>query len=96
VCLYRYVLPAIDLALGRSAPVHEIVRLAQDVQFAPDLTYFLPVLLSPCPDGATLAHPRATNTSGDFVSLANTAGFVELLRGEETYPKNLAVRLFRW
>lgn len=96
VCLYRYALPAIDLALGRAAPVHEIVRLAEDVRFTSNLTYFLPVVVSPSPDGAALGEPRPTNTSGDFVSLANTTGFVELPRGKDLYPKDLAVRLFRW
>ncbi len=96
VCLYRYVLPAIDIALGGAAPTHELVRLAADVRFEPDLTYFLPVVLRSSPDGAALAEPRPTNTSGDFVSLASTTGFVELPRGQDLYPRDLAVRLFRW
>lgn len=96
VCLYRYVLPAIELALGRESPAHEIVRLAEDVRFEPDLTYFLPVMLRSAPDGVPLADPRPTNTSGDFVSLAGTTGFVELPRGDDVYARDLSVRLFRW
>ena len=96
VCLYRYVLPAIELALGTAIPAHEIVRLAEDIRFDPDLTYFLPVVLRSTGAGATLAESRPTNTSGDFVSLATTTGFVELPRGQDVYPKDLAVRLFRW
>ena len=96
VCLYRYVLPAIELALGAAAPAHEVVRLAEDVRFDPDLTYFLPVALRSTEHGTPLADPRPTNTSGDFVSLANTTGFVELPRGRDVYAKDLAVRLFRW
>jgi molybdopterin molybdotransferase len=96
VCLYRYVLPAIELALGRAAPEPEIVRLAEEVRFAPDLAYFLPITLRASPDGAAIAAPRPTNTSGDFVSLAKTTGFVELPRGQDVYPQDLAVRLFRW
>ena len=96
VCLYRYVLPAIELALGRVAPAHEIVRLAEAVRFEPDLTYFLPVTVRSTAQGMSLADPQPTNTSGDFVSLANTTGFVELPRGQDVYPKDLAVRLFRW
>lgn len=96
VCLYRYVLPAIELALGAAAPAHELVRLAEDVRFEPDLTYFLPVTLRSTKEGTPLAEPRPTNTSGDFVSLANTTGFVELPRGKDVYARDLAVRLFRW
>jgi len=96
VCLYRYVLPAIHRALGLTATPHEIVRLAENVEFAPDLAYFLPVVVESSSDGAALANPRPTNTSGDFVSLASTTGFVELPRGEDVYSKGLAVRLFRW
>ena len=96
VCLYRYVLPALDRALGATAPQPEIVRLAEAVSFEPDLTYFLPVLLRSAPDGAALAEPRPTNTSGDYVSLATSTGFVELPRGQNHYAESLAVRLFRW
>ena len=96
VCLYRYVLGAIHRALGLTATPHEIVRLATDVQFKPNLAYFLPVVVESSSDGAALANPRPTNTSGDFVSLASTTGFVELPRGKDVYSKGLAVRLFRW
>ncbi|NIW24652.1 MAG: molybdopterin molybdenumtransferase MoeA, partial [Gammaproteobacteria bacterium] len=96
VCLYRYVLPAIELALGAPTPAHEIVRLAEDVRFEPDLTYFLPVTVRSTAEGIPLADPHPTNTSGDFVSLANTTGFIELPRGQDVYPQSRAVRLFRW
>jgi molybdopterin molybdotransferase len=96
VCLYRYVLPAIRRALGRPVAEAEYVRLAEAVNFAPDLAYFLPVVLTWTNDGSALAWPRATNTSGDFVSLANTTGFVELPRGSQTFPRYFAARLFRW
>ncbi|HSG64288.1 MAG TPA: molybdopterin molybdotransferase MoeA, partial [Gammaproteobacteria bacterium] len=96
VCLYRYVLPAIGRSLGLPVPEQEHVRLAEEVRFVPDLTYFLPVALTWLPDGAALAWPRPTNTSGDFVSLANTTGFVELPRGGKVFAKHAAARLFRW
>ena len=96
VCLYRYVLPALNRSLGLPPAAPEWVRLAEDVSFSPDLTYFLPVMLDQTPDKDMLAWPRPTNTSGDFVSLAGTAGFVELPRGVDTYARNYAARLFRW
>lgn len=96
VCLYRYVLPALGHSLGLPGPEPEYVRLAEEVGFEPDLAYFLPVTLTWSADGITLAWPRPTNTSGDFVSLANTTGFVELPRGTAVFPKQTAARLFRW
>ncbi len=96
VCLYRYVLPALNRALGLPPDEPEWVRLAEAVDFAPDLTYFLPVTVSAASDDDMLAWPRPTNTSGDFVSLANTTGFVELPRGSDRYPRQLAARLYRW
>jgi len=96
VCLYRYVLPAIRHALGEPVAEPERVMLAEEVSFAPDLAYFLPVMVTTSADGEPLAWPRPTNTSGDFVSLARTTGFVELPRGMDRYPRHFVARLFRW
>ena len=96
VCLYRYVLPALRHSLGLPVAEHEYVRLAEAASFDPDLAYFLPVTLTWSADGIALAWPRPTNTSGDFVSLANTTGFVELPRSTATFPRHFAARLFGW
>ncbi len=96
VCLRRYVLPALEQMLSQTPEVAELVTLATGVEFAADLTYFLPVVVSWNEDGAGIAEPRPTNTSGDFVSLAGTTGFVELPRGRDIYPKGFVARLFRW
>jgi len=96
VCLYRYVLPALSRALGLPPAEPEWVRLADEVVFKPDLTYFLPVTISATSGNDMVAWPRPTNTSGDFVSLANTAGFIELPRGTDRYPRYYAARHFRW
>jgi len=61
-----------------------------------DLTHFMPVKLAWSTDGASLATPRPTNTSGDFAALAGTDGFVELPPRRGDYPQGTAVRLFRW
>jgi molybdopterin molybdotransferase len=96
VCLYRYVIPALRAALGEHGGAQERVTLAAEVHFAADLTYFLPVRLKWSEAGHALAEPRPTNTSGDFVSLAGTDGFIELPRGAERFPRGTAARLFRW
>jgi molybdopterin molybdotransferase len=72
------------------------VRLAAPVEFKPDLTYFLPVTLDWAGNGDVSARPNPTNTSGDFVSLGGTDGFVELPRGIAHFPAGYAARFFSW
>jgi molybdopterin molybdotransferase len=96
VCLTRYVIPALGQALGLRPAALERVVLGEDVTFSSDLTYFLPVQLKISSRGVGVATPRPTNTSGDFISLADTEGFVELSKGRNLFKKGTAVRLFRW
>ncbi len=96
VCLRRYVLPALQHALGLPPARAERVTLATDVEFSADLTYFLPVIVTWTDAGIGMAKPRPTNTSGDIIALTGTDGFVELPRGQDVYSQGAAVRLFRW
>ncbi len=96
VCLIRYVLPAIRTALGAARPERQTVRLAEAVNFESNLTCFMPVRLDVNTDGDLRARPRPTNTSGDFVSLARTDGFVELPRGRNDFEAGEAVSFYQW
>lgn len=97
VCLTRYVLPALDHAMGLPAPAPEWVQLAEAVTFKPNLYYHLPVRLTHREqDGVALALPHPTNTSGDFASLAGSPGFVQLPAGESTFPAGFVADLWRW
>ncbi|HEY8520062.1 MAG TPA: molybdopterin molybdotransferase MoeA [Gammaproteobacteria bacterium] len=96
VCTTRYVLPALRAALGATEEPEELATLAEPVELGADLTYFMPVALRASGGGATLVEPRPTNTSGDFVSLAGTIGFVELPRTRRRYEAGDVVRVFRW
>ncbi|MDH3977165.1 MAG: molybdopterin molybdotransferase MoeA [Gammaproteobacteria bacterium] len=95
VCLVRYVLPAIQATMGPAQDL-ETARLTEAVEFKPDLTCFFPVKLRQGPGGEQQAIPKPTNTSGDFVSLAGTDGFVELQRGQTHFPADEPLPLFRW
>jgi molybdopterin molybdotransferase len=96
VCLIRYVIPAIALAMGtRRAPM-ERLALAAPVTFQQTLTYFLPVAIEHDDWGRSWAQPRPPNGSGDFLSLASTDGFVELPPGPNTYPKGFVADIYRW
>jgi len=96
VCAARYVIPAIQVAMGRSPWPQPRLRLAESLTFNPDLTCFMPVELTYPADGIPLAVPKPTNTSGDFVSLAGTDGFVELERGRDVFPVGHPCDFFAW
>ena len=96
VCLARYVVPALAaMSAARPAP-QRTVALARPFEFPAPLTCFLPVTLGYDHDGRTLAEPRPTGGSGDFISLAGTDGFVELPPGPAIHPLGLTVPFHRW
>ena len=66
------------------------------MDFGPDLTWFLPVRVERGEDASPVATPCPTNTSGDFVSLAGTRGFVELPRGRDRYPVGFLADFYPW
>jgi len=96
VCLVRYVIPGLLTGLGASPPAPLQVSLAAEVNFAPDLSYLLPVSLSSTSAAVLLAEPRPTNTSGDFVALHGSVGFVELPRGQDLYPAGFVAPFRPW
>lgn len=96
VCLVRYVIPGLERAMGARPKPLSRVALAAPVDFAPALTYFLPVVLQPGADGVLHAQPKPTNTSGDFISLAGTDGFVELEKDQAHFASGHLARFFPW
>jgi len=96
VCLARYVIPALVLLVGQARKAPPRVALARDFAFEKRLTCFLPVTLGYDQQGRTLAEPRPTGGSGDFIALAGTDGFVELPPGPATHAAGLAVPFYRW
>ena len=96
VCLRRYVVAALGKAQGAQTTTPEYATLTEAVTFRPALTWFLPVRLATSRDGQLLAHPRQTNTSGDFASLAQTDGFAQLSANHIDFPAGIPARIFRW
>lgn len=96
VCCRHYVVPALDKASLRAAPLPEFASLGGDVRFEPDLTCFQPVRLISNAAGQVLAMPVQTNTSGDFAALSATDGYVELAREQSHFPTGTPVFLHRW
>jgi molybdopterin molybdotransferase len=96
VCLARYVIPAIDRAMGLAESPVTRIALGETVTFTPPLAGFLPVATETDEWARPWARPVPHNGSGDFASLAGTCGFVELPPGPNTYPKGFVTRLYRW
>lgn len=96
VCVSRYVIPALLAASGARGTARPTVALARGFDFPAPLNYFLPVVLEYDREGRTVAVPKPTGGSGDFISLAGTDGFVELPRGPANHPAGLVVPFYRW
>jgi molybdopterin molybdotransferase len=96
VCMSRYVIPALLVAMGDTRPQARKIPLAAPVTVSSKLVTFVPVRTEVDDWGRDWAVPRLTNGSGDFTALAGTDGFVELPAGPNTYPKGFVTRLFRW
>jgi molybdopterin molybdotransferase len=95
-CLHRYVLPALNRALGITDLRRPVAALSNPVTFRPSLTYFVPVKLHFGANAEQLAQPVETNTSGDFAGLAGTDGFVELPADRAEFPVGYVAPFWRW
>jgi len=95
-CLHRYVLPALDLWSGLPSPKFNYARLREDMNFSPPLNLFLPVRINSEPTGELWAKPLPFNTSGDFISVAQTDGFIELPKDQNEFNRGDAFRYFPW
>jgi molybdopterin molybdotransferase len=95
-CLVAYVLPFIRQQFGLSEePV--FARLAEDVSFKPNLTFFQLVSLQSDPEtGALIARPTSNQGSGDATSMLRSDGFLELPQGREVYLKGEVFRVGRF
>ncbi len=91
VCARRYVVPALTHRLSTSCRSH-FAALEVAVEFAPALTLFMPATIS----SQLTILPRATNTSGDFASLAGTDGFIELAANRDQFAAGDVGRWFTW
>ncbi len=95
-CLHRYVLPALAEVSGQTPGPSQFARLKCEFRFDPPLTLFLPVMLSGDESGRLWADPLPFNTSGDYISVARTQGFIELSRSESIFPKGTSHRFYPW
>ena len=83
MCFNRYLKPWLNSQMGIPATDFKAM-LAEDVNFAPDLTYLAQVKLS-VDQGVVIAHPVEGHGSGDLANLADADGFMELPQGKELF-----------
>ena len=87
VCVYMYLQFWLKQSLGIEQEVLH-VRLKNDVEFKPDLVYFLEATLKSNPDGTLVAEAFKGNGSGDFTNLVKTDGFLILPQGKSEFLAN--------
>lgn len=95
ICVARYVLPALNHAMGASVRPVERVALAEPLD-GRRMTYFMPVTLRTDATARLLATAQAPNGSGDFLALAATDGFVELPPQPQGYEAGFITDFYRW
>lgn len=96
-CFHRYVLPALRMSLGKNRQTHQqFAVLETAVEFKPQLTYFLPVRIRYLPDGTVSAKPVQINGSGDFATLAQSDGFLELPEARDFFPAGTTYPFWTW
>lgn len=108
VCLHRYVLPALERAMGAGAGEALWARLDQTAPAPGKLTQFRPVTLRSGMDGCLRAAWVENQGSGDFSGWARSDGFAELPpaemggepnrmseAGQGSGPASV-VRIWRW
>lgn len=95
-CLHRFVLPALAKITRQRPSTSQFAKLRSEYRFAPPLTLFLPVSLSCDESGQLLADPLPFNTSGDYISVAKTQGFIELSSSESTFKEGTSHRFYPW
>jgi molybdopterin molybdotransferase len=96
VCLIRYVIPAMTVAMGAPCEPPQTVALGRPVTFNKGVTYFLPASLHYDEHGRRIALPRPPNGPGDFLSLTITNGFVELPPRAEDFPEGFVADFYKW
>ncbi|NHF59874.1 molybdopterin molybdotransferase MoeA [Flavobacteriaceae bacterium TP-CH-4] len=86
VCVYMYLKFWLRKSL-HIEPETLYVKLKNDVEFKPELVYFLEATLESRPDGTLLADPIKGNGSGDFANLVKTDGFLILPQNKSEFKQ---------
>jgi len=94
--MYRYILPYLNKAVGAKSEPGEYAIFNKDVKIKTAFTNFLPVKVKYEQGGRLVTIPVIPNSSGDFASLADSDGFLELPAETFHFPGGTVARLYRW
>ena len=94
MCLLRYVIPWLEASLGYPAKPTLYAVLDSPVRFEPKLQYFLQVKLWQDNQAVWRATPLQHNGSGDFASLLEADGFLELPEEQQEFGAGTVWRVY--
>ncbi len=89
--LRRHIIPHLTSEINSITKV----KISQSFSFRKQLTCFLPVKIE-LVNGELLVTPTQTNGSGDYQTLKNSTGFIELDKGKQEFNKNELVNYYSW
>ncbi len=95
VCVYVYIQFWLKQSLGLEQE-RLYVKLKNNVNFKPDLVYFLEATLESLADGSLIANAIKGNGSGDFANLVKTDGFLILPQGKSEFLANEVYRFISY
>lgn len=74
------------------------VKITKDINFKKDMTLFVPAKLEFSNDGLVMATPLQGNGSGDFYSLRDSDGFIEVdnLTNQNNFSAGLVLPFYHW
>lgn len=94
VCLRRYFIEAAGEIIGESPLVREVI-LESEINVKGDRTFFQAVKLKNI-QGKVFASPIAGNGSGDYLTLKESDGFVELDPKLSPFSESQIVKFYSW
>jgi molybdopterin molybdotransferase len=96
LCFIRYIKPWLNLCLQKASSPSQFAKLASDVTFTPNLSYFMTVRLQQNESCEMIAIPAAGHGSGDYANLVDADAFIELPANSEAFKKGEVFEYFRF
>jgi molybdopterin molybdotransferase len=93
MCLHRYFMPWLQKCIGITTTMTYAI-LESDINFKPQLQYFLQVKLGFNNSGQIIAMPIEGNGSGDFANLQDADAFMELPAERDNFNKGEVYRIW--
>lgn len=87
MCMHVYLKPWLNQSMQATPQALPCAVLGEEVQFKPDLTYFLEVKLHYSEKGQLIGTPAKGNGSGDLANLVDADAFIQLPRGKRLFQK---------